>query len=131
MLKSYFEEPVNTLSLYEWVKTVDVLRYDIDSTDEKDILLYRLRVYLSDNSLIEMTERIVQSGHGSIMVTKYSFHWQNADGELNRRWDNAPHFRNIPTYPDHIHIGKEDNVHPSLHLSASEVLSVIDNNLNN
>lgn len=40
--------------------------------------------------------------------SKYSFHWQ-CENEMIRI-DTAPHHRNISTYPQHIHMGKEENV---------------------
>ena len=35
---------------------------------------------------------------------KYRFHLQNATGELVRRWDNAPHHRQVGTFPHHCHL---------------------------
>jgi hypothetical protein len=34
---------------------------------------------------------------------KYSYHWQKQDGTLISRWDNAPHWPDIRTYPHHTH----------------------------
>lgn len=46
------------------------------------------------------------------MVSKYSFHWQNAAGSLHKRWDNAPHHQHVPTQPHHVHDGSETKVLP-------------------
>jgi hypothetical protein len=40
--------------------------------------------------------------------SKYSFHWQLEDEMI--RIDTAPHHRQLSTYPQHIHFGKEENV---------------------
>lgn len=42
---------------------------------------------------------------------EYSLHWErrHIDGTLYR-YDNAPHWSNIATYPHHFHCGREDNV---------------------
>ncbi|MEA1899197.1 MAG: DUF6516 family protein, partial [Thermodesulfobacteriota bacterium] len=40
---------------------------------------------------------------------KYSFHWQNAQGRLRQRWDNAPHYPDLPNAPHHVH-GENDSV---------------------
>jgi len=125
MLKSYFDDILTSLSSYDWVESADVVRHNSESSDQKDILLYRLRVCLTDGSLLEMTERIVEFKAGGSNTTKYSFHWQNPAGKLIRRWDNAPHFPNIPTHPFHIHIGEED-VGPSKPQNALHVLALID-----
>ncbi len=34
---------------------------------------------------------------------KYSYHWQKQDGSLIARWDNAPHWPDVRTYPHHMH----------------------------
>ncbi|MDM8524341.1 DUF6516 family protein [Desulfococcaceae bacterium HSG8] len=86
-------------------------------------MLYRLRVYLADGSLLEMMERIAEFRTGGTDTTKYSFHWQDSDGKLIRRWDNAPHFPNISTHPFHIHTD-EKNVGPDKPQNALKVLAL-------
>ncbi len=41
----------------------------------------------------------------------YAYHWEHRaqDGGLHR-WDNAPHFPQIASYPHHCHEGSESNV---------------------
>ncbi|MBN1905394.1 MAG: hypothetical protein JW927_09875 [Deltaproteobacteria bacterium] len=34
---------------------------------------------------------------------KYSYHWTSFSGELIFRWDNAPHWENLKTFPHHKH----------------------------
>ncbi|WP_457613933.1 toxin-antitoxin system TumE family protein [Methanocaldococcus sp.] len=36
-------------------------------------------------------------------INVYSFHWQDKNGDLIVRWDNAPHYRNIKTFPHYKH----------------------------
>jgi len=36
----------------------------------------------------------------------YSFHWQNKEKKLIKRWDNAPHHKEIETFPHHLHNGE-------------------------
>ncbi len=114
MLNTYFNGIITRLSAYEWIRSVDVIRHSMDSTDEKDILLYRLRAHLADGSLLEMMERLTELKTGGTDTTKYSFHWQDAEGKLIKRWDNAPHFPDVPTYPFHVHLGEErvESSHP-------------------
>jgi len=35
---------------------------------------------------------------------KYRFHLQDASHKLVRRWDDAPHHPQLPTYPHHCHM---------------------------
>lgn len=89
-----------------------------------DVGLFRYRLTLRDGGLLEMFERfrIVKE---RLQVTKYSFHWQDADGQLYRRWDNAAHHPEILTHPHHVHDGMEVNVLPHGPISAEEVLAII------
>lgn len=53
-----------------------------------DMGLFRYRLTLRDGGLLEMFERF-QIAEARLQVAKYSFHWQGADGQLRKRWDNA------------------------------------------
>jgi hypothetical protein len=57
---------------------------------------------------------------------KYAFHWQKKSGELLIRWDNAPHFPNLSTFPHHKHLGS-GAVEPSHDISLDDVLKHIAN----
>jgi hypothetical protein len=89
-----------------------------------DMGLLRYRLTLRDGGLLEMFERFQVVG-GRLQVTKYSFHWQDADGQPRKRWDNAAHHPEVPTRPHHVHDGAEANVLPHGPISAEEVLAII------
>jgi len=40
-------------------------------------------------------------------VEKYRYHYQDSEGNLVKRWDNAKHHPEIKTFPDHLHIGNK------------------------
>ena len=40
-------------------------------------------------------------------MEKYSFHWQDGQGSLRRRWDNAPHHPAFDNAPHHLHLADE------------------------
>ena len=65
----------------------------------------RARLTLVDGSRLEFSEYMQRSPVGEIAVITYSYHWANADNELITRWDNTPHFPDLPGFPDHIHDG--------------------------
>ncbi|WP_347489345.1 DUF6516 family protein [Desulfoscipio sp. XC116] len=54
----------------------------------------------------------------------YSYHWQEDNSQLIIRWDNAPHHKQIKTFPHHKHIGEK--VLPSYEIGIHEVLTYID-----
>jgi hypothetical protein len=79
-----------------------------DTALEK-VLNYRYRVMLADSGFVEMTERVLE-GQGTLEMTKYRHRWQDGDRVLIKRWDNAPHYPAIDTFPYHLHDGAEDRV---------------------
>lgn len=64
-------------------------------------LLYGEIVFLDFSKLIFMEyvelENIVQ-------VKTYSYHFQDSEGDLIFRYDNAPHFPKLKSFPNHKHI---------------------------
>lgn len=89
-----------------------------------DTGLFRYRLMLQDGDLLEVFERFRVS-HGVVVVSKYSYHWQNAAGDLRMRWDNAPHHQDVPTQPHHVHDGDEANVLPHEPMTLAAVLAAI------
>lgn len=59
---------------------------------------------------------------------KYAFHWSDSNGKLKIRWDNAQHWRNIPTFPHHKHVGHDKNVEASAEVTLADVLEYIRKN---
>lgn len=84
------ESPIVTR--YEYV------RQEIAPNDGK----VRIKAHLIDGGIVEMFEYVIESA-GTITVKKYSFHWQDQHGVLQRRWDNAPHHVDLPGAPHHMH----------------------------
>ena len=64
----------------------EVLRCEIAPSVGK----LRIKAVLSDGGILELFEYVAESG-GHIHLLKYSFHWQDAQSKLRKRWDNAPH----------------------------------------
>lgn len=89
-----------------------------------DLGLFRYCLTLRDGGMLEMFQHF-QVVEEELQVTKYSFHWQDADGQLRRRWDNAAHHPDIVTHPYHVHEGKEGEVLPHEPVDAKEVLAII------
>src|SRR6266508_3553809 len=38
----------------------------------------------------------------------YRFHYQDRGGRLRFRHDNAPHYRELPNFPHHLHVGPDE-----------------------
>jgi hypothetical protein len=75
-----------------------IVRREISLSDGK----LRVQAVFSDGSTAELFAYVAES-EGRIELLKYSFHWQDAQGRLRRRWDNAPHYPGFPGAPHHVH----------------------------
>lgn len=82
------------------IASYQILRREIAGVDGK----LRANLVLVDGSVAEMFEYVREIA-GQIQLLKYSFHWQEQQGRLRRRWDNAPHFPDLPNAPHHVHEG--------------------------
>jgi len=102
------------------IEDIFILREEIQGK----IGFYRYRIIFEDGFLLEMFERFDVINF-EINILKYSFHWQNSDSILLKRWDNAAHHPEISSYPHHIHEGSEDNVLPYMPVTATDILNTI------
>jgi len=75
-----------------------IVRREISPIDGK----LRLKMTLTDGESAEFFEYVTEVS-GKIHLSKYSFQWQNTQGKLKRRWDNAPHHPHLPNSPHHVH----------------------------
>ncbi len=128
MIERYMNDLDVLISASAFIVDIDIIRRDIRDTGLEKTALFRYRIKLIDESLIEITERILEE-RGGLTTTKYRYHWQTGSGKLIKRWDNAPHHPEIDTFPDHLHDGSEENVKSFRKMNALEILTVIINGL--
>jgi hypothetical protein len=82
----------------------------------------RIRLRISDESLLEISEAIVIAG-GEPFWLSYRYHYQNPSGEIVLRYGNAPHHAQISSHPEHKHT--EDTVVASSHPAIETVLEEV------
>jgi hypothetical protein len=108
-------------SLLECVTVVDyvVLRYEVTTTEGK----IRMRAQLQDGGQLELFEYIALDTQEQLSRLKYSYHWQNANGLVVRRWDAVNHHPHLPHAPHHLHLsdGQVQGVNP-----APSIMIVLD-----
>jgi len=85
----------------------------------------RIRAVLTNGDLLEAFEFVVTTPDRIETVT-YRMHWQQRDGQLRRRWDNAPHYGDVPTFPHHVHLGPDNYVRPLELMTILQVLALIE-----
>ncbi len=85
----------------------DIIKDVVIQNFRKEKSSYELiaTLYLHDESLIHIREYLFSTGR-----RKYVYHWQRNNGKLLGRWDNAPHWPSVNTFPDHFHDGHSKNV---------------------
>ena len=93
-----------------------------------DIGYFRVRCTLIDGSELQLIERFRDAANAPV-VEKYSFHWQRSDGTPICRWDNAPHHREVATFPHHLHEGETGVVRVHAPIDAFGVLREIETRL--
>lgn len=106
-------EVLRILKKSKLFSTVEVMKL----TDEEVVRFFKIRANVLDGSILFITEMHTES------YQKYSYHWQKPDGVLIMRWDNKPHWKDLKTFPHHIHIGP--TIHPCHRVTLEEVLTEI------
>jgi len=94
-----------------------VLQYEVTTTDGK----MRLRAQLRDGGQLELFEYVALDAQEQISRLKYSYHWQDADGILVRRWDAVNHHLHLPHAPHHVHLpdGQVQDVDPAPNITTA------------
>ena len=107
---------LNLLQKSKIVSDLDILNF----VDEEDIQIFYVKVSLIDKSILFVRELATTT------ESKYSYHWQTKTGKLICRWDNAPHYPYLKTFPHHKHKGSKQNVLPSEEITLEKVLKAIE-----
>jgi hypothetical protein len=59
-----------------------------------------------DGSYLSIVEQLEPIDRRDFNRVNYKFHYQDATGNLIFRYDNAPHYPQLSTFPAHKHVGK-------------------------
>jgi len=89
------ENLIALFSEYPFVTGYQVLKFERTQTTRR----LKLAVEIAGGSRLMISEATNPRGF------RYAYHWQDAEGRLLVRWDNAPHHHALPTFPDHFHNG--------------------------
>jgi hypothetical protein len=63
----------------------------------------RIRVRFSNGYILEWNESVIAEGE-NINHLGYRYHFQDSNNKVIFRYDNAPHFPQIDTFPHHKHL---------------------------
>jgi hypothetical protein len=104
-----------------------VERQDIHFDRRSDeIVFMRGDLIFTDGSHLHFREFARQPQGENVERYTYAYHYQRADGSFVFRYDDAPHFRNLATFPHHKHSSSETNVSASEPPDLATVLDEIE-----
>jgi hypothetical protein len=92
MREAAFRETVSTY--HELVESIERFSYQ----EEEQLEQLRAQLRLFDGTILWVRE-IYVADH----LDAYSYYWLRSDESIIIGWDNAPHHRDIETFPHHRH----------------------------
>ena len=100
--------PVEYLEAIKSMLLADLLVESVEVRREQSTLTdgyMRARLRFVDGSQLEFSEYVQIRPDSDVEVITYSYHWADQQDNLIRRWDNTPHYPNLPGFPHHVHDG--------------------------
>jgi hypothetical protein len=119
-IHDYLEECILLLTVSSVVERFQVVKKREVETDG----YLRVRVILVDESLLEVS-MYCQHVEDIVCLSGYRFHWQDKEGILIKRWDNAKHHPELETFPNHVHLEDDKDAKESAKIDLRGVLEVL------
>jgi hypothetical protein len=82
-------------------QNANIERYEEEILSSDRINL-RIRIRFANGYLLEMNEAVIVD-NGLLNHLGYRYHFQDQNNRLVFRYDNTPHFPNLPSFPHHKH----------------------------
>lgn len=109
---------MNLLSIHKKyssiIKSVETIKYITTEHTSK----LQAKLILKDASILRIREVYLKNE-----LIAYSYYWQREDNSLIIGWDNAPHHKEIKTFPHHRHL--KNSVEKSNEYNLEDVLKYI------
>ncbi|NIM12344.1 MAG: hypothetical protein GTO45_09540 [Candidatus Aminicenantes bacterium] len=100
----------------EIIKNTRIILYEF----EENQVRIKAEVELIDGSTL-----VIKDYKFSNNTRKYAYHWMDKKEKLKIRWDNAPHWESISTFPHHKHVESAENLLPSTETNLESVLDFL------
>lgn len=89
----------------------------------------RVRTILTNGDFLEIALHLALQ-NGSTVIDSYRYQWMDrTQTQLRRRWDDTPHFPQLPGFPHHCHVEQENQVEPAAPMDVKTLLDVIAQNI--
>lgn len=115
MIQQYFFEVKEWISRHRSLVLQDELNFRVD--EELNIGLIQGKISFVDGSSLHISESL------NLEKPSYRFHFMDAHTKTFKRWDSAPHFKKIKTFPYHFH--DREKVKPSKPMTCLEILELV------
>ncbi|MBI4825037.1 MAG: hypothetical protein HY807_01255 [Nitrospirae bacterium] len=99
MIDSYLDGITQELLVNPVISSFKILRQEAGEDDG----YVRIKCTIFNSDILEFAEYL-HIRKKRVCNETYSFHWQTAEGQLVKRWDNVQHHREIDSFPHHIHL---------------------------
>ncbi len=100
------------LSTCDFIDDLKIIEINI----EPPIQSIKVRAHLKNVFSLQITESIGED------FRRYSYHLQKGD-MIIKRWDNAPHWKNVKTYHFHVHTKDREEPLESKEMFVTDVIS--------
>lgn len=112
----YFNKVKNRIGKLEWL----IVRVSIDTEydEDADVGIISGSITFKDNSIFHFKEVLMEKNR------HYRFQYMDGRNDLIFRWDTAPHYRDLGTFPYHVHL--PDGVKESERVTLIDVLDKIE-----
>ena len=105
MIEDYYQ------SLLETIATSPLVRSSEVALDKRtsQVGLIRGDLFFANDSRLHFRE-LVELQADIVVRRMYSYHYQASDQSLIFRYDDTPHFPDLPNFPHHKHIDRSEQV---------------------
>ena len=112
----YFNKVKNRIGKLEWL----IVRASIDTEydEDADVGIISGSITFKDNSIFHFKEVLMEKNR------HYRFHYMDGRNDLIFRWDTAPHYKDLKTFPYHVHL--PDGIKESKRVTLIDALDTIE-----
>ncbi len=116
MIVRYFKKIKNRIEKLEWL--IERVSIDTEYDEDADAGIIGGSITFKDGSIFHFKEVLLGENR------HYRFHYMDERNNLIFRWDTAPHYKALKTFPYHVHL--PDGVKESKRIALIDVLDKIE-----
>ena len=92
----YFKKIKNRIGKLEWL--IERVSIDTEYDEDADAGIVGGNITFKDGSIFHFKEVLLGKNR------HYRFHYMDERNNLISRWDTAPHYKELKTFPYHVHL---------------------------